>query len=286
MRPSKSLIYKMLILGGCLGMIGLCPPANAENIDPFQLDTGHWMSFEHYSDNVKRNRPVGNESLGLPIRKAEPVETVKPTAELSPAVVQDAAAPTVAAPTRPIELPIMPGVVQGYSIQVDSTPDPNSSAPHSQITSSKDGKSDLHLQEQNWQEAADFARQHADMRNKTHADAEHQPISVRMTFLPNASVKPDLNPERKPRPRLAELPTKPKPVLEQAKQTPQECAAVDSYKKKQLEAIQSDRQTLQALQSAIADLGLQKQLNFMVGAQQSSAVGGAPNPMQKPIATP
>ena len=36
--------------------------------------------------------------------------------------------------------------------------------------------------------------------------------------------------------------------------------ALDAYKKRQLAAIESDRQTLSALQGAIAQLGLQKQL--------------------------
>jgi hypothetical protein len=54
------------------------------------------------------------------------------------------------------------------------------------------------------------------------------------------------------------------------KKTPEEaaaCAAIDAYKKQQLQAIQSDRQTLKALQDAIKQLGLQKELNFMAGAQ-------------------
>ncbi|MER2519452.1 MAG: hypothetical protein ABTQ34_02055 [Bdellovibrionales bacterium] len=38
--------------------------------------------------------------------------------------------------------------------------------------------------------------------------------------------------------------------------------AIKDYKAKQMEAIQSDRQTLEALQNAIKDLGLQKELNF------------------------
>ena len=47
------------------------------------------------------------------------------------------------------------------------------------------------------------------------------------------------------------------------------CAALDAYKKRQLEAIESDRQTLTALQNAIAQLGLQKQLDFLPGVSGS-----------------
>jgi hypothetical protein len=47
------------------------------------------------------------------------------------------------------------------------------------------------------------------------------------------------------------------------------CAALDAYKKRQLAAIESDRKTLSALQDAIAKLGLNKQLDFMTGANGS-----------------
>jgi hypothetical protein len=47
------------------------------------------------------------------------------------------------------------------------------------------------------------------------------------------------------------------------------CAAIDAYKKRQLDAIEGDRRTLDALQTAIKQLGLEKQLSFMTGAQGS-----------------
>jgi hypothetical protein len=56
----------------------------------------------------------------------------------------------------------------------------------------------------------------------------------------------------------------PKPKLSAADAAA--CAALDAYKKRQLAAIESDRQTLSALQNAIAQLGLNKQLDFMIGA--------------------
>jgi hypothetical protein len=389
-----------------------CQTAHAEDAGPFQFESGHWMSFDRYNDNIRRHRPVGGEALDkapvtielpalggatgkdgekpaepsaaaaaeaapsstpvmaaptrpldLPILPgvnkgfglqvdstadddaASPAQIVtrndgatdihlqqrdwKNTAEIvrqydlaaasrlidmpampgvnkgygiqADSMADDAASPAqivtrndgatdihlqpqnwkgtaeivrqhdMAAPTRPIDVPTMPGVNKGYGTQADSTAD-NTTSP-AQIMIRDDGTTDIHLQLQNWQDAAEIARQHADEKNGVNADSEHMPLNVRMSFLPNAKVTPAPGPERKPRPRLTAAPP-PKPAPDEQK-SPAECAAIDAYKKKQLEAIQSDRQTLQALQSAIIELGLQKELNFMAGAAQSPTLNPA-----------
>jgi hypothetical protein len=214
-----------------------------------------------------------------------PAENDKATASS-----QESSAPSVAAPTRPLDLPILPGVNKGFNIEVDSTEDNETASPPAQIINKNDGKSELHLQEQNWQAAAEIARQRADEKNHVNNDNGHAPLAVRMSFLPNPKVVPIPSPERKTRPRLVEIPAAaPKPAEPvKAQQSPAECAAIDSYKKKQLEALQSDRQTLKALQSAITDLGLQKQLDFMTGAQQSpvSVTPSQAQPAGAPTGTP
>lgn len=291
--PGIRIPYRLRLFPALLGLTAslvFCVAAAAEDFDPFQVNSGHWMSFERYDNNIKRKRPVGNEALDLapakvqpPALDASPDENEAAEAAMGTHIVNGqivSLAPVVAAPTRPLDLPILPGFNRGFDIRVDSTSDNNASQP-AQIVRTGDGQSDLHLQEQNWQDAAEAARQRADEKNGVNADVERLPLDVRMSFLPNPKITPVPSPERKPRPRLAEVPSLPKPAPE-APQTA-ECAAVDAYKKKQLEAIQSDRQTLQALQSAITDLGLQKQLNFMAGAQQSPALGAAPQ--NQPIST-
>ena len=69
----------------------------------------------------------------------------------------------------------------------------------------------------------------------------------------------------------------PPPVPAMSKSDDAVCAAIDAYKKRQLAAIESDRKTLAALQSAISQLGLNKQLDFMVDAtgNLNIPVGGA-----------
>jgi len=276
-----------LTLIGLAASLGLCSPAHADDLDPFQVDHGHWMSFERYNDNLRHNRPVGNEAISAtPVIETPALATPANNTTKSDGTDQGqaqpaadesvAAAPAIAAPTRPLDLPLLPGVNKGFNVRVDSTSDVNATTP-AQIVETKDGESEMHLQEQNWQDAAEIARQHADDKNGLYKDSEHAPLDVRMTFLPNPKVTPETGPERKPRIRLVDVPSIMKHATAETQKTPAECAAIDAYKKKQLEAIQSDRKTLQALQSAIADLGLQKQLNFMAGAQQSPTLSGGPS---------
>jgi hypothetical protein len=267
----------LLVLVACLANVF---PARADDTDLFNVDSGHWMSFERYDDNVKHNRPVGNESLGEAPAKVELPELTAPsgaeaekTGTAPPVTVvglPEETTPAVAAPLRPLDLPILPGVNKGYGLQVTSTVDSN--AQTAQIVTAKDGSADMHLQDQNWQNATDAARQHANGGDETEESNERPPLDVRMSYLPNPKMVPTNKAQHKPRLHIADLPSTPapKPMPTEAQKAVAECtAALDAYKKKEIEAIQSDRQTLQALQSAIADLGLQKQLDFLAGAQQS-----------------
>jgi hypothetical protein len=180
-----------------------------------------------------------------------------------------------------LDLPLLPGINKGFGLAINSTAD-QPTAP-AQIVQDDKGKTDMEVPEHNWQDAAESARQFKAGNTSALNDAEHNSIDIRYSFLPNSHVVPVFERAYKPRTRVADVPVAPKPVAaEEAQKTagPAECAAIDAYKKKQLEAIQSDRQTLQALQAAIVDLGLQKQLDFMTGAKQSPSLSSvsAPNP--------
>lgn len=259
----------LLIFCGLAAGAFVRPAAAAGELDPFQIENGHWMSFERYSDNIKRNRPVGAETpvaIEAPtLAVAGDEKPMEPAADSAgqPGLAEESM-PAVAAPQRPLNLPTLPGVNKGFNLQVESTAENKTAAPPAQIVQTSDGASDLQLQARNWQEATEIARARSD-RASAVRDPEHSPLDVRMSFLPNPKVVPVGPDEKKPRTHYLAMPATQKPP-EEAK-TAAECAAVDTYKKKQLEAIQSDRETLQALQSAIADLGLQKQLSFMTGGQ-------------------
>lgn len=276
------------LLASLFCCLNFCSQAHADDNEPFQMDNGHWMSFERYTDYIKRNRPVGNEALGEVPRKtdeSEPgtvekdVKTTKAAAAATAVEPQPLSEPTVAAPMRPLNLPLLPGISNGMSVQVDSTLNDKALMPV-QIVTKDNGESDLHLQEENWQDAADAARKHSEENNAS-LDADHQPLQVRMSFLPNPKIVPVTQPQRKLRPRIADLPSTPRPPLRretaEAQKASAECAAIDQYKKEQLQALEGDRKTLQALQAAISDLGLSKELNFMTGA--NGAKNNAANPI-------
>lgn len=269
----------------------------AQDADPFQFDQGRWMSFERYNDYQKRGvkpnviqvRPdYDKEDKDIPQTVGTAPQAMQGDASPAGGTVAQAAnassnhtavdkgaddgkAQAMAEPSRPLNLPELPGVNKGFSINVQSTSDTADTRPATASIVSADGKPDFKLHEQNWQHAEEVIKNVA--AANADVDDDRRPINVRPSFLPNPDISPVTAPTH-PSARSARIAhALEKEPLPKPKATPAQaenqavCAAIDSYKKKQVEALQSDRQTLLALQSAIADLGLQKQLNFMTGAQ-------------------
>lgn len=225
-----------------LALPSLCLAAPTQVSDPMAVDKNLWAPA---SVSTKINQPLPSSVAKEPV--------------------------AVANPGRPVEPPTMPAVSKTYSLQVDSTAEAAPSGV-AQIGLNPQGEPDLVLQEQNWRDAADMARAQADEIKSINSDGERVPLNVRMSYLPNPKLVPQEKPQRAPRPRLTEVPSSAKNVALPHKSAAEcDASAVDTYKKKQLEALESDRKTLEALQAAIADLGLQKQLNFMTNASQGSA---------------
>ena len=110
-----------LLLAGVVAFGGIALPVYGSEEDPFQVDTGHWMSFERYKDNVKAGRPVPTAPENTPA-DATPLETLVPVAAPEPVVTAPETQPVVAAPSRPLDLPVLPGVNQGFSVRVDRPP--------------------------------------------------------------------------------------------------------------------------------------------------------------------
>ncbi len=243
--------------------LALSAPALAAEVDPFQIENTHWMSFDRYKDQTKNGATLPqnfpqNETAKTETNAVVNIPEMDSGADGSPAV---------AAPTRPINPPVMPGMNKDYDIKVTSTE--TEKPPVAQITHI-DSKPTVHLPEMNWQSAADVARQ---SHGKTDSDDVHTPLDVRMSFLPNEQMTPTPSPASPTttaaRVKAAIAAANAATAIKEAPKSAADaaaCAAIDAYKKKQLEALQGDRQTLAALQAAIAQLGLQKQLNFMAGA--------------------
>jgi hypothetical protein len=230
--------------------MSLCFSAYADD-DLFQVESGHWMSFDHYKDADKR---------GILPSTQEKSET-STDSQQAPVISSPTAPVAIAAPSRPIDLPVMPGMNKGFNIQISTTEDDRVAPPPILNT---DTQADIHLSDKNWQSPSSTLQ-----KSTAEGDDDQAPLAVRLSYLPDKTITPIPSPDHDTAQHKARL------ALEQGmkiqnkaaeeKVQPAVCAAIDAYKKQQLNAIQSDRETLKSLQEAIASLGLQKELGFMTG---------------------
>ena len=264
---NKGKIYKFLndrpSTYTCIGLLVFafafppCPLARADE-DPFQMDSGRWMSFGHYKDADKRGI--------LDARQPTPPPPPQPEVVPPPPV-----APIVAAPSRPIDLPIMPGLNKEFSVKVDTTDDDLQTS-NSPVLGTN-APPDIHPSDKNWQTPSSTPKMH------TPGDDKDPSLGVRMTFLPNDKISPVPNPDRMSAQRRGQLALEKSLKEKKAAKAADDAAitaAINAYKKQQLDAIQSDRQTMQALQDAISSLGLQKKLGFMTNGALTNTPDAPP----------
>jgi len=252
---------------------------------PIEPDSARWMSLQSYENHEQRH-PEPKK-----LEKAAP----------DPVLPSDAAAVSEPASkdsvVTKIEEPAMPGMNRGFNIKVHSTDDETER--ESQITTaepSKPGPS-----EEKWKS---LSQEKTDNEEKSEdVEGSDSPSSkVRMTFLPSRNILPAPKPEhvsgqKNPREffkKLAEEERNKKRDAQKknARATPEDKAAsevLEAYRKQQLEAIQSDRQTLKALQNAIRSLGLTERLDFVAEGgsllaapkdNQTTVPDGAPQQME------
>ncbi len=269
-------------------LICLIAPAVADDLDPFQFETGKWMSFNRYKDDSKKSRDATPEST-----TDSQNQTETPSSDAPPVASTEEQQTTIvkaAQPSRPVDLPVMPGVNMGYNIQVGSTEDDEKSS-KAEITN-LDTTPDLSVDNKNWQTRAEASQQLEQAERKNGAETEKQDaLNIRLSYLPNPKINPVVPPQKPKnhgRPTPKQIAAAKSQEAQPVKKSPGEiaaCAAIDAYKKEQLEAIQSDQKTLTALQQAISQLGLEKQLNFMPGSKGGDANAHAENTSPK-IDTP
>jgi len=251
--------------------------ANAEEEAPGP-DDKLWMSIERFTDKASRFP----ELIGERQEKQEsPSGSETAAAKESPESAQENGGTKTAEEKKEqpeeislkaMTLPLLPGINRGFDLHISSTNDEETAeaetadpkmfiAPTRKIqppimpmvNQSTSGESD-------------------GQETKAAADGEEQeqrsPLNIRFAKLPNSKfavlslppvIKPKENDQSAARPAEKQ---KQETVSKQA----QACEAPLVRRKRQLEAIESDRQTLKALQSAIAELGLDKELNFSRGA--------------------
>lgn len=261
---TQSIVISAFFFAALLLMAGY---AHADDgADPFAFDSMHWKSLDRFQEELKQAPPKV-----MPVNPAPSEATAASEAAEEPAKTAETEKPAPAPLTRPINIPLLPGINKGYDVHVTSTAE-TSSAPT--VMPDPLSPTPVPLNSANWQKAEEAAsRAHTSTHNE--GDDEAEPLNVRMSFLPDRSVVPVASAEKKRPARLAAIPEKPKAKTQAEAAT---CAAIDADKKRQLQAIQNDQKTLQALQAAIKELGLNKDLDFLTNAQVDGPSQAASDP--------
>ncbi len=224
--------------------------AQAQSQDPFAFGA-KWVDLDAFEENQKKEE----EEAARPI-----VEETKPPQLASSAV------PAKAEPVRPLNLPSLPTMTSDHGLFVESTEEER--ARFWNVAQNHDWKS-IETAEQESVIAANVEQ----LINILGRD----PFKVRYASLPSPSIQSMLASrvstailDREAKVRKAEKEAAAKPVMAQKKidpavqkETNQACEAFADYRRRQLEAMENDRKTLAALQSALTEMGLSKDLNFM-----------------------
>lgn len=260
-------------------------PAHSADLDPFSADPSEWMSPEHYADKSERFPAL------FPQKEPEPAPVqVEAKVEEKQTLI----------PTRPLNLPVMPGINKGYELLISSTveDEPVLAQPsrplnlpvlpgfnqrkydtpeqeNTELANDTNDQTILKLAGSLWQDA----------KSATKLAKSGKPIlNIRLAGLPDSSIAPvPAGAATKKRSVIAASTPVPEVEPQPTTRNPEVCAAVTAHKKRQLAAIESDRQTLNALQAAIAELGLSKQLDFMNSAKGSLNIQANAESAQKPV---
>lgn len=248
---------------------------HAEDTDPFQMDTGVWKSFDRYKEEQQQKLlSAATGDLQKDLKSVEEEEKAteeaaakeaQAKADAPPVTATDskpaevAAAPVLAQPDRPINTPQLPALTTRFSVDVGTTADDAKQvAAAPSRFSHVEADPELQVAKHDWLNPIQVMQQNAAGED---GDYAHTPINIRLTMLPSYKAP---TPYKKVAPQQVASIIAPPPAAPATDLA--SCAAVDAYKKRELQAIQSDRQTLAALQAAISELGLNKELSFMSGA--------------------
>ncbi len=243
-----------LAMASMLTLVCLTVPARADS--PFDLESSSWMSFDRYKE--KPSHWMAPEDRAQAV--LQPVVVAPP--------LPPTAMPLLTNETKLVVPPVMPGFNRGFEVKVNSTEDDN------QISDSllNNANADPNLKDNtDWTDAVAAAKRLAEQKRTGAKEEEPAFTHIRFSALPNIPM---------PEPKAEKAAVAAKKIeIAKAKEAPPAaaapkppsvdpaiCAALDAYKKRQLAALESDRKTLDALQNAIAQLGLQKKLDFMTGA--------------------
>jgi hypothetical protein len=300
----KANMKTKLLLAVVIGAVCLLSAANrplsAEDLDPIDVDKHNWMSLDHYTDKATRFPDALGQVQEDPPQppatsSADVAQTKQENQENAYGEGEKTGEPVLAQPVRPLNLPVMPGLNLDYDVNVTSTVEdkdgeaaelgegilaqpvrPLNLPVMPGLGLSAAAKDDPNVNAANatghadpvddalWRDAKTTAKETPSGEN----DEGRAPLSVRFAELPDshtvsATGSPVTKPHKKAQTVKEAKAKAPTPA------NPEACAALTAYRQRQLAAIESDRQTLDALQAAIAELGLDKKLDFMRGASQN-----------------
>ncbi|MDD3181640.1 MAG: hypothetical protein PHD48_02395 [Alphaproteobacteria bacterium] len=217
-------------------------------MDPFAKKiASNWVSLEEY-----QQRPHPPDPSLLPV-----VSSAVPSQEKN----------EIAHPGRELNLPIMPGLATAPAVTVSSTEQLISFFP---------------LEKGKWlgvrEEYQEAQKQEIAASMSTRKDKPA--FQIRLSLLPSAQVQ-SIPAARISQGKLAREANAARAAqaaqgLEQKtidsqkiKQRMEACEAFTLYRRRQLEALASDRDTLAQLKSVLSDLGLTTKLNFMTNAGEA-----------------
>ena len=243
-------------------------PAFSQIADPFSdignpftaQDKGEWLTLDQFAEKGANPEPQAAQEQVKAEGGSEQSDELKK-----------------AEPERPLNLPIMPSIVLAHStvsstaVEVEN-PQQEAEKPWMNVEQIAD-------EEARQQEASKFLQAMMDAK-----------VKVRPTVLPSGGIKsipaskitqPKLAREQKADRDQMLAQTKDKTIQKKdAKQAQQEadaCEALTEFKRRQLQAIESDRNTLAQIKSVLGELGLSERLGFMADANDGLSPTSANN---------
>lgn len=262
-----------------LGFFVCFGQAHAQDADPFS-GLGEWQTVEEFTKKKQAEADSAASGEQAPAAAAQvsgqtPSDPNAPKPEGNERVAQKEEKP--AEPPRPVNYPVMPAA--SHHARADRT---------LVISSTVDANVDLlapeeeEAEEPKWQniEERDAEIAKADEAERLASILDRSPFKIRFATLPSNDVKSipgqrisgsrydmqkkyaakkddddDTSPEIKKK--------KTKTASSSKKLEPDICETLIDMRRRQLDAIESDRKTLALLRSALADLGLTEKLSFM-----------------------
>jgi len=226
--------------------------AQTEISGPFDALGAKWVTFEQFETQLEQQ----DSASGVTIVVDQPA--------VSPPAAQTAKS-ALAEPERPLNLASMPTFSSRYALGVSSTSDV------------EDALSWIKEAER-WRSLEAMDRDEAEQRAAENLIRVlgRDPFRVRFASLPSDSVKSIpaepistsvVDREAATERARKEAAMKKEALLKkvdvvQQKETNKACEAFADYRRRQLQAMESDRETLSALQAALASLGAANELSF------------------------